>query len=440
MSHQVTECQPLVFEKKRDDGHYSINVKKGLGVLSTSIFIAGEMAGSGVLALPKAIVNCGFIGLLLLVIFCINAAYGGIKLGNCWQIIEERYPEHRKSTRNPYAVIGWKAFGNFGSVLVSYSIRITLFGAGTVYILLAAQIFQELFDTILPVVSSCSYFLIIAILLIPPMWLASPKEFNFVGIGALLTTVGACILFFYQIVLDGNAKPTPVRKIHDFNDFFLSFGTLLFAFGGASTFPTIQNDMKDKNKFSTCVIIAFSVILVLYLPISAGGYYVYGEDVDFNISRSLSKSLYVYLANILMAIHLIFAFLIVTNPVSQELEEALNIPKNFNWKRCCIRSFMMFAMIIIGESLPQFGVILSLIGGSTITLLTFVLPPLFYMKLCSMKSPDWQPRHIPLHEKIYLWELIAIGIVGGGASTYSAVHVIFGYNSFSKPCYWSNNI
>lgn len=70
--------------------------------------------------------------------------------------------------------------------------------------------------------------------------------------------MGACILFFYQIVLDGNAKPTPVRKIHDFNDFFLSFGTLLFAFGGASTFPTIQNDMKDKNKFSTCVIIAFS--------------------------------------------------------------------------------------------------------------------------------------------------------------------------------------
>lgn len=50
-------------------------------------------------------------------IFCINAAYGGIKLGNCWQIIEERYPEHRKSTRNPYAVIGWKAFGNFGRLV-----------------------------------------------------------------------------------------------------------------------------------------------------------------------------------------------------------------------------------------------------------------------------------------------------------------------------------
>lgn len=56
----------------------------------------------------------GSIGLLLLVIFCGNAAYGGIKLGNCWEIVEERYPEHRKSTRNPYAIIAEKAVGKFG--------------------------------------------------------------------------------------------------------------------------------------------------------------------------------------------------------------------------------------------------------------------------------------------------------------------------------------
>lgn len=37
---------------RRDD-------KKGLNVLSAAVFIVGEMAGSGVLALPKAIVNSG---------------------------------------------------------------------------------------------------------------------------------------------------------------------------------------------------------------------------------------------------------------------------------------------------------------------------------------------------------------------------------------------
>lgn len=32
----------------------------------------------------------------------------------------------------------------------------------------------------------------------------------------------------------------------------------MFAFGGASTFPTIQNDMADKTKFSTSLQYSFS--------------------------------------------------------------------------------------------------------------------------------------------------------------------------------------
>lgn len=79
------------------------------------------------------------------------------------------------------------------------------------------------------------------------------------GLGAALTTAVACVLFFTQIVMDGmNKSSEPVRhEIHGFHDFFLAFGILLFAFGGASTFPTIQNDMEDRNKFSHSVTIAF---------------------------------------------------------------------------------------------------------------------------------------------------------------------------------------
>lgn len=80
-----------------------------------------------------------------------------------------------------------------------------------------------------------------------------------VGLGAALTTALACVLFFTQIVMDGMNKSEPVKhNVHGFHDFFLAFGTLLFAFGGASTFPTIQNDMENKNKFSTSVTIAFT--------------------------------------------------------------------------------------------------------------------------------------------------------------------------------------
>ena len=39
----------------------------------------------------------------------------------------------------------------------------------------------------------------------------------------------------------------------------------------------------------------------------------------------------------------------------------------------------MIVILLIGQSLPSFGAILSLIGGSTVTIITFVLPPILYI-------------------------------------------------------------
>ncbi|CAH2000369.1 unnamed protein product [Acanthoscelides obtectus] len=411
---------------------------KGLSSFTATLFIAGGMAGSGVLALPRAIVNTGYIGILLLVIFAFNAAYGGIRLGMCWSIVEERYHEHRSASRNPYSVIASKAVGKWAGALVSNCIRVTLFGAGTVYLLLSSQILQSLLMNALPNIGFCTYFLIAAILVIPLMWLGSPKEFSIVGLGASLTTVIACVLFFTQIAFDGKNLTKPVtHAVHGFDDFFTSFGTILFAFGGASFLPTIQNDMEDKTQFPKSVSIAFGIIMVIYFPIAVAGFFTYGEDVHPNVTLSLTKTLIVDIGNILIAMHLVFAFLIVMNTVVQDIEELFKIPREFGWKRCLTRTTVVVCCIIVGETIPEFDKILSLIGGSTITLLTFVFPPYFYKKLCDREEPGWdRVRQIPLFERIYIWNLILIGILGGAASTFSAIKAIAAQDSFTKPCWW----
>ena len=38
--------------------------------------------------------------------------------------------------------------------------------------------------------------------------------------------------------------------------FFPAFGSIMFAFAGASTFPTIQADMKERSKFPISATIA----------------------------------------------------------------------------------------------------------------------------------------------------------------------------------------
>ncbi len=60
--------------------------------------------------------------------------------------------------------------------------------------------------------------------------------------------------------MDNLERETPRHENHSIKEFFLAFGTILFAFGGASTFPTIQNDMFNRNQFHKSVRIAFAGI------------------------------------------------------------------------------------------------------------------------------------------------------------------------------------
>ena len=83
----------------------------------------------------------------------------------------------------------------------------------------------------------------------------------------------------------------------------------------------------------------------------------------------------------------------VRNNLSSFLQNIL-IPPDFNWKRCAFRTFSVLCLLFIAESVPSFGSILDLVGASTVTLLTFVFPPFFYMRLsdASIGHATWPER------------------------------------------------
>merc|ERR1719244_2078507 len=92
---------------------------QGLGLVIAAVFLAGEMAGGGVLALAKAMVNTGPAGLAFIVFFALNTAFVGTRLGLCWVILEERFPYLRVQVRDPYPTIAEKATGNIGRHLAT---------------------------------------------------------------------------------------------------------------------------------------------------------------------------------------------------------------------------------------------------------------------------------------------------------------------------------
>ncbi|XP_050360735.1 uncharacterized protein LOC126780356 isoform X2 [Nymphalis io] len=435
---EPTETTPLV-AKVESGGNGDDPIKEtnsgGLSIQQTAFLIAGEMAGSGVLALPRVLVKTGWVGVPIIVLMCVIAAFSGKRLGDCWTIIEGRDPEMRTRKRNPYAIIAEQSLGKMWSVAVSLAIIITQFGVAVVYLLLAAQIVEQLFLSLMPTVTICIWYLVVVGAMTPLMLFGSPKDFSFMGVIAFFSTFVACILYFIQMMND--IRPFGVFRwgIHGFMDFFLAFGTIMFAFGGASTFPTIQNDMADKSKFNKSLQYSFLAILALYIPISVAGYAVYGESVGPNFITSLSATPLTLVGNVLMAVHLVSAFIILINPVCQEMEELYNIPRDSIGYRTLVRLSIMAGILFIGESIPRFYTILALVGGTTIALLTFVLPSYCYLSLVNQTPREGQaPVEVAGWVKLVCWEVIVIGVVGGIAATYSATSAIFS-TSQATPCY-----
>ena len=99
----------------------------------------------------------------------------------------------------------------------------------------------------------------------------------------MTATLLACLVVVVEVVMQKGNHDPPLFPAPTFNSFFLGFGAILFGLGGASLFPTIQNDMKNRAQFPESVVITFL------------GRYVLGEGLGEEEWREeeLGKVIYV---------------------------------------------------------------------------------------------------------------------------------------------------
>ncbi|GFU34581.1 amino acid transporter ANTL2, partial [Nephila pilipes] len=125
------------------------------------------------------------------------------------------------------------------------------------------------------------------------------------------------------------------------------------------------------------------------MPVAVLGYYVYGDSLLANVLDSVPYSITKSVISVMLALHMFFAFLLVINAPVQDLEEFLKIPKSFGWKRILLRTTVIAAVIFVAQSVPRFGKVLNLVGGSATSLTSVVFPCLFYYKLSTQQNPNW---------------------------------------------------
>ena len=93
---------------------------------------------------------------------------------------------------------------------------------------------------------------------------------------AAISTGITCLIIFVELLIEMPDYPDPYYRNPTVYTFALGFGSILFAFGGASVFPTIQNDMVDRSLFGRSVVLAFiGDQWCCYLSIIVVCFYIY---------------------------------------------------------------------------------------------------------------------------------------------------------------------
>ncbi|UYV79042.1 hypothetical protein LAZ67_17000841 [Cordylochernes scorpioides] len=376
---------------------------KGLSVFMVIMFIMGEQAGAGMMAISRAFVDTEWYGVAILLYYSVVAGLMGILLGKSWMIVEERWPQYKsQKCGNPYPTMGEKAVAPWMRIPVSICSYFSLLGGDVVYILVISKFLQQMFPQL--GMSFCVWIVLLSLILLPFTFLGSPHDFcqvlnmkcwrRFIAVLAISTTAVCCVLALLQMYYEFTAVthvPAPAAVMTT-DHFFLALSTFSFAYAGTPAFPSFQNDMKNRNKFSLAVIIAYIGLILMYVSMGLAGKYVYGDRVSGNVLESLSASPLRTAAQVLIIIHFAAAFQIMVNSPAQEIEEYLKLPKKLGWHRIVTRTILVAFLVLICETIPEFSKILHLVGAFAGTSANFIFPPLFYLLLCRPKG-DWPGIH-----------------------------------------------
>lgn len=274
----------------------------------------------------------------MIVIVVLASVYGGLLLGWSWKKIAEQRTE-KTPLRDPYPYIGEIASGKGLRHAITAILNVQLFLTCVVYLLLASEIVGSFITFHVGSIHSQGnlriWLILITLVILPLTWLGTPKDFWFVAVAAAASTTIALMMIWVKYGLIAPPDLATVKKADvTWATYASAFGTFVFGFTGASLFPTIQSDMKKPNEFAKAAYLGYIGIFLLYVPTALGGYIVLGGDIQPSILRTLAhyddvhhtSRVIVSVVELLFAAHFVSGFVLMLNPMLQQLEEYFEMP------------------------------------------------------------------------------------------------------------------
>ncbi|KAJ2392005.1 hypothetical protein H4S02_001017 [Coemansia sp. RSA 2611] len=400
--HSVLEPQPVDGNPVGDDrmptsdeeapdihAEGQSTTKVGFNVLNTII-------GSGVLCLPYALHNAGFVfGLLMLGVIAVLSQFSLYAL----------VLTGKRTGTSHFSSVTEAALGNFGYHLLNYSMIIDMVGTVILYLMIVGDMVTALANIYLPVACTrSSVITIVSFLVILPLLFfrnTGPlARFSVVSILCLPYIIVAVALRAPHYAGDINVE------LSIFGPRVLpAMGVLAFTYSSChAAFPNylgLQNrsvqSWVQASSFATSGATAISIAFAI------SGYLSFGSSAQANILENFPDSdSFINCGRFLFAISLIFTTPLGFYPIRDTVTEMLKIdPERHQvsriWESLC--TVLLFTICVVAAAVfTDLGLAYELIGALSSSVVNFLLPALVFLwagtdvSLRSLVS-QWSAKH-----------------------------------------------
>lgn len=386
--------------------------QKGLATLTSSIGnLTNTIIGSGMLTLPLVLANAGIIpGGFTCMFSGVTTAFGLYLLSRA----AAKAPPRRSSFFAVAELTYPKA-----AVFLDTAIAIKCFGVSVSYLMIIKSLMPSVVvaiyhdiaspDTRIPdwAVSGRVWLCLIMLILAPISFLRrfdSLKHISFIALFAIAYLV-IFVVYAYFIPLEGAPEPGDIHLVHITPAFLSSFPVQVFAFTCAQNVFPIYNELANNTQGRMNIVIGASIgfSLGIYEIIGLFGYLTFGSKVGANIIAMYpSNSIFIAIGQLAVAILVMFSYPMEVHPCRACLDKIFHegdqvskpalpddvavVNKPVSGEMSTFKHAALTVAIVLGGFMISYFIdnlerVLSIVGSTGSTMVSFILPGMFFWKL-----------------------------------------------------------
>ncbi|KAJ0975323.1 hypothetical protein J5N97_017288 [Dioscorea zingiberensis] len=325
--------------------------RTGTTFLTTCFNGVNALAGFGILSIPYALSQGGWLSLVLLLTIASICSYTGLLLQRCMNV---------NSLVKTYPDIGELAFGYKGRFIVAVFMYLELYLVAVEFLILEGDNLEKLFSkkgfkiAWLKIRGKQGFILLASLIILPTTWLRNLGVFAYVSFGGALASIIVVGAVLWTAIV-GGVDFHKTGDLINWNGIPTAVSIFAFCYSGHAVFPTIYTSMKEKNMFPRMLLVCFSICTLSYVLMGIIGYLMYGQgtlsQITLNLpERKLSSKIAIYIT----LINPFTKYALVIMPIANAIEDSFQVC-NYRIMGLVIRTLIVISTVIIALTVPFFG-------------------------------------------------------------------------------------